>query len=168
MYLISQTKPNTSLLSILHHTPDAVAHIKGSDAYPCITGTVKLYETCSGVLVYTEVKGLPASGLGRIFGYHIHEGEACCGDNQDPFSAALTHYNPTEQIHPYHSGDLPPLFGNHGFALSMVLTDRFSVREVIGKVIIIHDSPDDFTSQPSGNSGTKIACGVITSCCQCA
>ena len=63
--------------------------------------------------------------------------------------------------HPNHAGDLPPLFGNNGFALSLFLTNRFTVDEVIGRTIIIHDHPDDFTTQPSGNSGTKIACGVI-------
>lgn len=42
-----------------------------------------------------------------------------------------------------------------------VLIDKFKIRDIIGKVIIIHSSPDDFTSQPSGNSGIKIACGII-------
>ena len=42
-----------------------------------------------------------------------------------------------------------------------VLINKFKIKDIIGKVIIIHDSPDDFTSQPSGNSGTKIACGKI-------
>ena len=41
------------------------------------------------------------------------------------------------------------------------LTDRFKLKDVIGKAIIIHSMPDDFTSQPSGNSGEKIACGII-------
>jgi Cu-Zn family superoxide dismutase len=41
------------------------------------------------------------------------------------------------------------------------LTNRFTLDEIIGRVIIIHDKPDDFTSQPSGNSGNKIACGKI-------
>ena len=42
-----------------------------------------------------------------------------------------------------------------------VLLNKFSINEIIGKTVIIHDMPDDFTTQPSGNSGTKIACGVI-------
>ena len=42
------------------------------------------------------------------------------------------------------------------------ITDRFTANEVIGKTVIIHDSPDDFTTQPSGNAGNKIACGIIS------
>ena len=56
---------------------------------------------------------------------------------------------------------MPPLFGCNGAAFSVFLTDRITVNEIIGKTVIIHSDPDDFTSQPSGNAGTKIACGVI-------
>jgi len=56
---------------------------------------------------------------------------------------------------------MPPLFGNNGRAVSIFLTNRFSIEEVIGKAVIIHGSPDDFTTQPSGNAGEKIACGII-------
>ena len=73
----------------------------------------------------------------------------------------MSHYNPKDCEHPYHAGDLPSLFGNNGLAAAAFLTDRFFVDDVIGKVVIIHDHPDDFTTQPSGSSGTKIACGVI-------
>ena len=45
----------------------------------------------------------------------------------------------------------------------MVFTDRFQPQDVVGRTVIIHDQPDDFTSQPSGNSGEKIACGEIES-----
>lgn len=41
------------------------------------------------------------------------------------------------------------------------LTNKFTLQDVIGKVVIIHSMPDDFTTQPSGNSGEKIACGKI-------
>lgn len=47
----------------------------------------------------------------------------------------------------------------------MFMTDRFTVNEVIGKTVIIHLHPDDFATQPSGNSGEKIACGVIKHNC---
>ena len=42
-----------------------------------------------------------------------------------------------------------------------ILINKFKIKDIVGKVIIIHDSPDDFTTQPSGNSGMKIACGKI-------
>ena len=92
---------------------------------------------------------------------HIHEGAECYGNNHDPFADAGMHYNPYDCAHPYHAGDLPPLFSAHGIAWEAVLTDRFTVEEIIDRTVIIHAMPDDFKSQPSGNSGEKIACGVI-------
>ncbi|MCI8609757.1 MAG: superoxide dismutase family protein [Firmicutes bacterium] len=144
--------------------PQAIADITGSADYPDISGTVQLYQTNEGVIVLAEIRGLPKAEQPcheRIFGFHIHSGMNCSGNMEDPFADAMAHYNPNDCQHPYHAGDLPPLFGNEGFALSLFLTNRFSINEVIGKTIIIHDHPDDFTTQPSGNSGQKIACGVI-------
>lgn len=111
-----------------------------------------------------EACGLPetAERCGNaVFGFHIHSGGRCSGDHTDPFADALAHYNPEDCPHPAHAGDLPPLFSNHGNAFQLFLTDRFTVREIIGKTIIIHARPDDFTSQPGGNSGERIACGEI-------
>jgi Cu-Zn family superoxide dismutase len=127
-------------------------------------GTVRLYQTRYGVLVHAEVAGLPSGAgacAGKVFGFHIHEGDACRGNREDPFADAKGHYNPHGCEHPAHAGDLPPLFGNNGYALSVFLTDRFTVDEVIGRTVIIHGGVDDFTSQPAGNAGAKIACGRI-------
>ena len=96
-----------------------------------------------------------------VFGFHIHSGSSCTGNAQDPFADAGEHYNPGTCLHPYHAGDMPPLFGNNGYAFQIFLTDRFRVSEIIGKTVIIHGSPDDFMTQPGGNSGTRIACGPI-------
>ena len=161
---ISPSPYSIRLLSTLRSRPQAAAEISGGDAYPDIKGTLRLYQTRAGVIVYAEVSGLPASGApckGRIFGFHIHGGTSCGGTPEEPFSEAGSHYDPDGCAHPYHAGDLPPLFGNDGFALLLTLTDRFTVSEVIGKTVVIHDSPDDFTSQPAGNSGSRIACGMI-------
>lgn len=144
--------------------PDAFARIKGSAEEPEIEGVVLFYKVHSGVLVSIQVKGLPTSEdvcKKPIFAAHIHSGGSCTGNNTDPFANALMHYNPANCQHPYHAGDLPPIFGVHGNGFPVFLTDRFSVKEIIGKTIIIHSAPDDFTTQPSGNSGKKIACGVI-------
>ncbi len=141
----------------------ARAEIRGSGTYPDIRGTVTFRQMLNGVLVTAKIFGLPYEnecGSG-IFAFHIHNGTSCTGDAEGPFSDAGTHYNPGETSHPYHAGDLPPLFGNRGYAYMSVLTDRFTVKEIIGRVIIIHSEPDDFKTQPSGNSGDKIACGKI-------
>lgn len=143
----------------------ASAQVRGSEAYPNLIGSVTFRQMQSGVLVTAEVRGLPSGGKcdRRIFGFHIHGGGECSGNSSDPFADAGAHYDNADCPHPYHAGDLPPLFGNHGYAYMSVFTDRFTVREIIGKTVIIHDMPDDFTSQPSGNSGKKIACGRIMS-----
>ena len=156
------SKPD--FLSILCGRAQATAVIAGSKAYPAISGTVGFYQTKRGVIICAEIKGLPQNASPcheRIFGFHIHKGTDCGSSRGDPFSDTMSHYDPNNCAHPYHAGDLPPLFGSNGFAFSIFLTNRFSVEEVIGKTVIIHDHPDDFTTQPSGNSGTKIACGVI-------
>ena len=122
------------------------------------------YVTPIGVLVASEMWGLPdndGSDVGRVFGFHIHEGSKCTGTKEESFSNTGGHYNPTGAPHPFHAGDLPPLLGVGGMAYSIFLTDRFTVEEIIGKTIIIHDMPDDFSTQPSGNAGGKIACGEI-------
>lgn len=152
------------LLSVLRHRAQAAACIKGSGSFPDISGIVQFYQVSRGVLVYAEVRGLPKGSQPcrqRIFGFHIHKGTDCGGDREDPFANAMSHYDQNGCEHPGHAGDLPPLFGNDGAALSVFLTSRFSVEEIIGKTVIIHDHPDDFTTQPAGNAGTKIACGVI-------
>lgn len=152
------------LLSVLHGRPQAAARITGGESRPDISGTVRFYQTNEGVVVWAEISGLPLSERPcqeRFFGFHIHKGTDCGGSTDDFFADAMSHYDSKGCEHPYHAGDLPPLYGNNGFALSVCLTDRFSVHEVIGRTVIIHDHPDDFTTQPSGNSGTKIACGVI-------
>lgn len=142
----------------------AKADIKGGKSYPNIRGTVKFRETEKGVMVTAEISGLPQSKSnckGRFFGFHIHEGTSCTGNMTDEFANAKTHLNPTNCPHPFHVGDLPPLIENNGYAYMNVLINKFKIKDILGKVIIIHDSPDDFTTQPSGNSGTKIACGKI-------
>lgn len=143
--------------------PQASALISGSEAYPDIMGRAEFFETQYGVIVSAQVSGLPKGEKCNepIFGFHIHGGENCSGNTIDPFADAGTHYDPNDCPHPYHAGDMPPLFGADGNAFLIFLTNRFTIPQIMGKTIIIHSSPDDFTTQPSGNAGTKIACGII-------
>lgn len=138
--------------------PAAVARMAGGREAPELRGLVGFYPMRNGVLVVAEISGLPEQGPG-IFAMHIHEGEGCGGTD---FSDAGGHFNPEGKRHPEHAGDLPPLLRCcDGRAYFSVMTSRFSIRDVIGRTVVIHSGPDDFHTQPSGNSGGRIGCGVI-------
>lgn len=158
-----------SKLDLLWHifsdVPDATAMIRGSEKYPLLKGVAQLYQQPHGVLVVVEVMGLPTTMnkcKGGIHAVHIHEGGNCSGNETDPFADVGMHYNPDQCPHPFHADDLPPIFENEGYGLSVFYTNRFMVNEVIGKTIIVHENIDDFRTQPSGNAGEKIACGEIS------
>lgn len=142
----------------------ALADVSGSEKYPDINGRVVFKKKGEGVLVTAEIMGLPTEDgecNRKVFGFHIHEGESCSGNDTDPFLNVGGHYNPDECEHPSHAGDLPPLFENNGYAYLSLYTDRFTVSEIINRTVIIHSMPDDFKTQPSGDAGEKIACGKI-------
>ena len=138
--------------------PDAVARIKGGEEAPQLTGCVQFYQENGCVLIVARVSGLPRVSETGFFGFHIHQGESCSGAD---FFETGSHYSPTGQAHPKHAGDLPPLLAYQGNAYLSVRSDRFSVKDIIGRTVVIHSDPDDFRSQPAGNAGKKIACGVI-------
>ena len=138
--------------------PDAVSYIRGGKDAPGVRGTVKFYQRCEGVWVEIDVSGLPSQNESGFFALHIHEGRCCCGAE---FADTGSHFNPTQAPHPRHAGDLPPLLSCRGKAHMQLLTDRFRVREVIGRTVVIHANADDFHTQPAGNAGEKIGCGVI-------
>jgi len=145
------------------NTQKAIAYIKGSREYPTLHGTVTFKQTRKGVLVTAEIYGLPDNNEYNtgVFAFHIHNGMSCTGTKENQFDDAGVHYNPKDAPHTYHAGDLPPLFSNNGYAYMSVLTNRFNLKEIIGRVIIIHRNIDDFSTQPAGNAGAKIACGKI-------
>lgn len=138
--------------------PDAVAQIYGGMEAPQLSGCVEFYQENGCVLIVARISGLPKDSETGFFGFHIHQGENCAGTE---FSGTGSHYNPAGQEHPKHAGDLPPLLACRGNAYLSVRSDRFSVSEVIGRTVVIHSDPDDFHTQPAGNAGKKIACGVI-------
>lgn len=149
--------------SILKQEAHVQAIVRGSKDYEDIFGVVKFYQTNCGVLVSAEVTGLPFVPLlcdHFVFGFHLHEGRSCEGNEEDVFAGSMMHYNPEKCPHPRHAGDFPPLLGNQDYAYMVFLTDRFCVEEIVGRTVIIHASPDDFKTQPSGGSGEKIACGI--------
>ena len=134
----------------------AVAYLRGNKDLPLLRGTVRFFQQRGGVLVVADISGLPKKD--GFFGFHIHAGGSCAGLD---FPETMGHFNPLGAAHPNHAGDLPPLLGCNGKAYMQVLTDRFSIQDVLGRTVVIHSAPDDFKTQPAGNSGTKIACGEI-------
>lgn len=157
-----QLTPRISFNQLLtYERPQAAAWVTGNASHPSLSGLVKFYQTnYGGVLVEAEIFGLPnvnTEGSSDFYAMHIHE-FGNCGNN---FDKTGMHYNPTMQDHPNHAGDMPPLLGNQGYAFSVFYDKRFTIQDIIGKSVIIHAGHDDFTTQPSGNSGEKIGCGEI-------
>ena len=128
--------------------------IQGGQKYPESCGEVLFFEFDDVVVLSCYFSSLPQTAT-NIFALHIHQNGECAGD----FTSADNHYGEGE--HPLHKGDLPPIFSCNGNAFSVFATNRFKLSDVIGKSVILHLNPDDFTSQPSGNSGERIACGII-------
>lgn len=144
-------------MRIVTKRPVAIARVRGNKDNADLTGTVRFFQYPGGILVEADVVGLPANSTG-FHGFHIHDGESCKGAG---FPASGSHLNITGAVHPRHAGDLPPLLSCNGRAYTAVMTDRFSLRDILGRTVVIHKNADDLVSQPAGNSGEKIACGVI-------
>ncbi len=148
---------------------DAIAYINGGPLAPQLKGVVYFEEVNGGTEVKVKVSGLPKYEPAKNsnqpigpHGFHIHEHGVCeIGDPNDSFKSAGGHWNPDNQPHGNHAGDFPVLFSNNGYAEMSFFTNRFRPMNIIGKSVIIHQNPDDYRTQPAGNSGKRIACGVI-------
>lgn len=149
----------------------AYAQFTGSIYAPNLTGNIFFHSVQGGTEVYVEVWGLPlyqpaTNGNAPIspFGFHIHEYGVCqIEDPMNPYESAGSHYNPNKQPHGNHAGDFPVLFSNNGYARMSFFTNKFKPKDIINRSVIIHQNPDDYRSQPSGDSGKRIGCGVIKS-----
>lgn len=148
-------------MNLMHeNSPQAIALVYGNRKYPDLKGTVRFYQTpYEGILIAAEFYHLPSENTDSpsFYGFHIHEN----GDCSDDFANTGGHYNPLNQPHPEHAGDMPPLFSCNGYSFMTFYAEQLTISQVIGKSVIVHEKPDDFTTQPSGNAGNKIACGVI-------
>ena len=126
---------------------------------------VELTQVPEGIKFVTTVSGLKP---GTVHGHHVHETGKCEGPD---FKSAGEHFNPTENKHggpasgASHMGDLGNLVADKkGVAKSEVIirsTNTEALSQYVGKSVIIHAKPDDMVTQPSGDSGDRIACGII-------
>jgi Cu-Zn family superoxide dismutase len=145
--------------------PRAVASLEAAKGNP-VWGSVSFVEGKEGVVVRADVRGLRANGE---FGFHVHEKGDCSSPD---FMSAGGHFNPGGKPHAHHgkperhAGDLENLKANsEGNAVYVFQTTLLTVTKgpnsVVGRAVVIHANPDDYTSQPAGNSGPRIACGLI-------
>ncbi|GAB6099339.1 superoxide dismutase family protein [Halanaerocella petrolearia] len=150
----------------------AYAEVIGGPLAPELEGIVYFREISGGTIVIVSVSGLPSyqpagesnDPIGP-YGFHIHENGNCeIGDSDDPFQSAGGHYNPYNEPHGNHAGDLPNLFSNNGLARMQVFTNEFQPADIVGRSVIIHQNPDDFRTQPAGDAGKRLACGLIKWC----
>ena len=154
MYLSNSEFYNTA-------SPNAIAEIFGNEDNPYLNGVAYFYSSpTSGIYVQVEVFELPDENYADssgFFGMHIHQ----YGNCSLPFDQTGEHLNPTITLHQNHIGELPPLLSSHGYAWCVFYDGRLSISDILNKSLIIHNRRDDFTTQPSGDSGAKIACGII-------
>lgn len=132
-------------------------------------GEVSMIETADGVTIDIMAENLPPG----LHGTHIHEKGECAPPD---FESAGAHFNPTNKEHGfdnrrgYHLGDLPNLeVGADGTVdvslttadLSLKQNMKNSILDHDGSALIIHADPDDYETDPSGNSGDRIACAAL-------
>ena len=135
-------------------------------------GTAEMWQDADNVVhVEVQVTGMPAGP----HGIHFHAVGSCESTSAGAFAGAGAHFNPLGRQHGLdnpagpHAGDAPNLTVNaNGIGRASFTTDRISLTEgstslfdADGSAIVIHAAADDQISQPAGNSGARIACGVV-------
>lgn len=145
--------------------PSATAQLKPTTGNTT-SGTVRFVQTGAKVRVTATINGLKP---GAVHGFHIHEkGDCSSGDGM----SAGGHFNPTSTPHgnhdhgAHHAGDLPSLKADaSGTAAVSFDSDTIALAgptDISGRGLIVHRDPDDYTTQPTGNSGPRLACAVIS------
>jgi superoxide dismutase, Cu-Zn family len=130
-----------------------------------VSGTVTFTPVADGVRVHAEINGLTPGK----HGFHIHEFGDCSAAD---FSSAGAHFNPTSQPHAgpdtaaRHEGDMGNVEADASGNAKLDYVDhqislRDDAKSAIGRSVVVHAKPDDLKTQPSGDAGGRIACGVI-------
>ncbi len=157
---VAAAKPAAALAS----GPTAVATLQATTGNTA-SGTAWFTQLPDGVQVRVKVAGLKPN---QEHGFHAHEkGDCSSGDGMSTGG----HFNPTGKPHgpqhaDHHAGDMPGLKADaNGYAEATFkltgVTIGSGATDLVGKGLIVHANPDDYKTQPTGNAGARIACGVI-------
>lgn len=165
MVLLAATAALSACSSIGMRSPAATAVLVPTKGHQ-VSGTVNFTQRGGSVLVEAKVSGLPPGA----HGFHVHEKGNCTAPDA---SSAGAHFNPAGTSHggpggsSRHAGDL----GNLEADASGVANYRAELTgislgtgddSIIGRAVIVHEKADDLTTQPTGNSGARLACGLIS------
>ena len=164
--MANSTSAATNTTAIATADQRATAVIRSTDNEEAILGNVELTETSDGLVIQANFVGVPSGE----HGFHIHAEGSCADGGQ----AAGGHYNPDSVRHGYlpedgvdeaHAGDMGNIaIAEDGTGAYMATMPQLTLAEgpysVAERAIILHADPDDF-SQPTGNAGGRIGCGII-------
>ena len=154
----------TKVVPAVNRAEAALSAASGS----LVSGRLVLLPAVHGVRITGTLGGLSAGGS---FGFHLHENGDCSAVDA---SSAGGHFNPGKAPHgragkgPHHLGDMDNLMAD---ASGVVQVDRIiqgatlggaETSNILGRALIVHAAADDYRSQPAGNAGARLACGVIT------
>ena len=149
------------------HAAGEMANTQLKDASGKAVGDVDLMQTPAGVLIKLQIKGLPPGE----HAFHVHAVGKC----EPPFESAGPHFNPGNHKHGMmagegHAGDMPNLHVPQSGELTVEVVNEAvtldkgkpnSLFDNDGSSLVIHAKADDYKSDPAGNAGDRIACGVI-------
>jgi len=173
---VATAPPPTAAPAPTTTPPPAVPHAAVSRAVAniapasgtLVSGRLALAPMGDGVHVTGDIGGLAPNS---VHGFHIHETGDCSAVDA---SSAGGHYNPAGAAHgrassaPHHAGDIDNVVADgNGVAhvnahVSGVVLGGDPSRDILGRAFVVHAMPDDYRTQPSGASGTRVACGVIS------
>ena len=156
--------PDVPTLSTASQATANLASASGS----LVSGKVMLMPMAGGVHLTGTVGGLPPNST---HGFHVHEKGDCSAVDA---SSAGPHFNPFASVHGrasagnHHSGDMDNVASNAegvvqlNIHLAGVTLGGGAVNDIAGRALVVHAAADDYTSQPAGNAGARVACGTIT------
>ena len=160
-------EPKTTVPTAQSTAKQAVANLASASG-SLVSGKVTLMPMGDGVHLTGTVGGLPPNST---HGFHVHEKGDCSAVDA---SSAGPHFNPFTSVHgranagDHHSGDMDNVVSNAegvvqlNVHLNGVTLGGGAINDIAGRALVVHAAPDDYTSQPAGNAGARVACGVIT------